>query len=156
MAFRALDPSPRSLPDRRSRLATGPGEQASVRVALTWWSVFTVARNCTGRPRGPGRVRALVAAPRNAAHRQAALRKRLAASPGGLVTRTLGAACRPELVALGLLVIVGLGLRVYFVSSWRPALVGFPDSGIYVEDAITGVFRVSSSLGGEGRVGWAA
>ncbi len=35
--------------------------------------------------------------------------------------RTLAAACRPELVALGLVVIVGLGLRVYFVG-WRDQL----------------------------------
>jgi len=89
-----------------------------------------------------------VAAPRNAAHRQAALRKRLEASSGGLVTRTRAAAGRRELVALGLVVLVGLGLRVYFVDSWRPALVGFPDSGIYVEDAITGVFNDPLRVGG--------
>ncbi len=52
------------------------------------------------------------------------------------------------MVALGVVVVVGLGLRLYFVSGWRPALVGFPDSGIYVEDAITGVFNDPLRVGG--------
>jgi len=47
----------------------------------------------------------------------------------------------PVMVTLGVIVLAGLGLRVYFVGSWRPALVGFPDSAIYVEDATTGVFN---------------
>jgi len=62
--------------------------------------------------------------------------------------RTRAAVREPEMVALGVIVIVGLGLRVYFVESWRPALVGFPDSGIYVEDAITGVFNDPLRVGG--------
>jgi len=62
--------------------------------------------------------------------------------------RTRVAVREPEMVALGAIVLVGLGLRLYFVDSWRPALVGFPDGGIYVEDAITGVFNDPLRVGG--------
>ncbi len=40
------------------------------------------------------------------------------------------------LVALAALLGLGLLLRIYFLLVWRPALTGFPDSGIYFEGAV--------------------
>lgn len=61
---------------------------------------------------------------------------------------TRAGAGQPAMIALGLVVVVGLGLRVYFVYSWRPALVGFPDSAVYVNDAIGGIFNGPLRVGG--------
>jgi hypothetical protein len=54
----------------------------------------------------------------------------------------------PELIVLGFLLITGLALRVYFYERWRPALTGFPDSSIYIQDAITGIFNDPLRVGG--------
>jgi hypothetical protein len=48
---------------------------------------------------------------------------------------------RPTTIALGAIVLAGLALRLYFMVQWRPALVGFPDTSIYLMDAQTGVFN---------------
>lgn len=62
--------------------------------------------------------------------------------------RAAVAARRPETIALGLVFLAGLALRLYFIDRWRPALVGFPDSAIYIEDALTGVFNNPLRVGG--------
>jgi hypothetical protein len=54
----------------------------------------------------------------------------------------------PETLALAAIVLLGLALRLYFMRQWRPALVGFPDTAIYIEDAITGVFNNPLRVGG--------
>lgn len=55
---------------------------------------------------------------------------------------------RPETIALALIVLAGLLLRLYFVQRWRPALVGFPDTSIYLMDAQTGIFNNPLRVGG--------
>lgn len=35
---------------------------------------------------------------------------------------------RPATIGLGVIVLAGLLLRIYFMVQWRPALVGFPDT----------------------------
>jgi hypothetical protein len=45
------------------------------------------------------------------------------------------AADHPELAALAVLLVVGAILRIYFLVQWRPALVGYSDSGIYFMSA---------------------
>jgi hypothetical protein len=40
------------------------------------------------------------------------------------------------LVALGLLLIAGAALRVWFLLVWSPAVTGYSDSGIYFQDAV--------------------
>jgi 4-amino-4-deoxy-L-arabinose transferase-like glycosyltransferase len=62
--------------------------------------------------------------------------------------RARAAARRPESIALGLVFLAGLVLRVYFYEHWRPALTGFPDSSIYIQDAISGVFNDPLRVGG--------
>jgi 4-amino-4-deoxy-L-arabinose transferase-like glycosyltransferase len=49
---------------------------------------------------------------------------------------------------LGLVFLAGLALRLYMRTQWRPALIGFPDSSIYIEDAITGIFNDPLRVGG--------
>ncbi len=51
------------------------------------------------------------------------------------------------MIALGLILLAGLVLRLYFIEQWRPALVGFPDTAIYVEDARTGIFNDPLRIG---------
>lgn len=55
---------------------------------------------------------------------------------------------RPEMIALGAIVVVGLLLRLYFIVQWRPALVGFPDTTVYVQDAHAGIFNNPLRVGG--------
>ena len=55
--------------------------------------------------------------------------------------RVLAAARRPEVIALAAITALGIALRVYFVVRWRPALVGFPDTGSYISSAIAGIFN---------------
>jgi hypothetical protein len=62
--------------------------------------------------------------------------------------RTRAAVRRPEMIALGLIVLVGLVLRLYFLEQWRPALVGCPDTTIYVQDARAGIFNDPLHVGG--------
>lgn len=62
--------------------------------------------------------------------------------------RIRAAARRPEMIALGLIVLLGLALRLYFIEQWRPALVGFPDTTIYVQDARAGIFNDPLHIGG--------
>jgi hypothetical protein len=62
--------------------------------------------------------------------------------------RIRAAARRPEMIALGLIVLLGLALRLYFIEQWRPALIGFPDTTIYVQDARTGIFNDPLHIGG--------
>ena len=66
----------------------------------------------------------------------------------GWPSRVALAARRPEIVVLGIVFLVGLVLRLYLFERWRPALVGFPDSAIYIEDALTGVFNNPLRVGG--------
>ena len=47
---------------------------------------------------------------------------------------------RPELLALGVLLILGLAARIYFTLVWRPAITGYSDSGIYFQDAYQGIW----------------
>ena len=47
---------------------------------------------------------------------------------------------RPELTALGVLLLIGLVLRIYFIFIWRPAITGYSDSGIYFQDAYQGIW----------------
>jgi hypothetical protein len=42
---------------------------------------------------------------------------------------------RPTLIVLGVLLAVGLTLRLLLVVAWRPALLGYPDSSVYLEAA---------------------
>ena len=51
-------------------------------------------------------------------------------------------------IALGVVFLVGLALRLYFIWRWRPALIGFPDTSIYIEDALTGIFNDPLRVGG--------
>ena len=44
------------------------------------------------------------------------------------------------LVALAALLIAGLALRVWLTLVWRPAFVGYSDSGIYFEDVVRSVW----------------
>jgi len=76
------------------------------------------------------------------------MRARAQAKLWGCVTGVRVMARRPEIVVLGVVVLVGLGLRLYFVEAWRPALVGFPDSAVYVNDAIGGIFDGPLRVGG--------
>jgi hypothetical protein len=62
--------------------------------------------------------------------------------------RARAAARQPHAIALGLVFLAGLALRLYFRSQWRPALIGFPDTSIYIEDAITGIFNDPLRVGG--------
>ncbi|HEX3391762.1 MAG TPA: hypothetical protein VHS55_04305 [Solirubrobacteraceae bacterium] len=55
---------------------------------------------------------------------------------------------RPEMLALAAVTLLGLALRLYFIERWRPALIGFPDTSIYVQDALTGVFNDPLRVGG--------
>jgi hypothetical protein len=51
---------------------------------------------------------------------------------------------RAERVALALLVgllAAGAALRLGLMLAYRPAFVGFPDVGIYIDSARTGVFK---------------
>ena len=72
--------------------------------------------------------------------------RRLPASPRRPVPGELSR--RPELIALAVIVLAGLALRVLFIVSWRPGLVGFPDSPIYIQDAISGIFSGPLRVGG--------
>jgi hypothetical protein len=58
----------------------------------------------------------------------------------GLASRTAWLRRDPALAALGVLLILGLAARVYFVLVWRPAITGYSDSGIYFQDAYAGVW----------------
>lgn len=62
--------------------------------------------------------------------------------------RARAAARHPEMIALAVIFLLGLALRLYFMRQWRPALVGFPDSAIYIQDATTGVFNDPLRVGG--------
>ena len=55
---------------------------------------------------------------------------------------------RPEAIVLGVLSLAGLALRIYFFDRWRPGLVGFPDTLIYVQDARIGIFNDPLHVGG--------
>ncbi len=67
---------------------------------------------------------------------------------GGLAGPYPGAARQPVYIALGVVFLVGLALRLYFIWRWRPALIGFPDTSIYIEDALTGIFNDPLRVGG--------
>lgn len=58
------------------------------------------------------------------------------------------AARRPETIALAVIILAGLLLRIAFVIQWRPALIGVPDSAVYIEDARTGIFNDPLRVGG--------
>ncbi len=58
------------------------------------------------------------------------------------------AARRPETIALAVIILAGLALRIAFVIQWRPALIGFPDAAVYIEDARTGIFNDPLRVGG--------
>ena len=62
--------------------------------------------------------------------------------------RVRAAARQPVYIALGVVFLVGLALRLYFIWRWRPALIGFPDTSIYIEDALTGIFNDPLRVGG--------
>jgi hypothetical protein len=47
---------------------------------------------------------------------------------------------RVTIAALVVLLIVGISLRVYFMTVWRPALLGFTDSTVYLKDAFVSTF----------------
>lgn len=65
-----------------------------------------------------------------------------------LPTRIYIAARRPAIILLGLILLTGLALRLYFIEQWRPALVGFPDTTIYIQDALSGIFNNPLRVGG--------
>jgi hypothetical protein len=46
----------------------------------------------------------------------------------------------PDYAVLGVLLVVGLALRVYFTFAWHPALTGYSDSGIYFEGGVQSVW----------------
>jgi hypothetical protein len=46
----------------------------------------------------------------------------------------------PWLVVLAAVLAIGFLLRLYFTLRWRPALVNYSDSGIYIQDAYSGGF----------------
>jgi 4-amino-4-deoxy-L-arabinose transferase-like glycosyltransferase len=77
----------------------------------------------------------------------AATRATRAAAPRA-VAHARSSARRPETIAAAVIVLAGLVLRIAFVKQWRPALIGYPDSGIYIEDAITGIFNNPLREGG--------
>lgn len=52
------------------------------------------------------------------------------------------------MIALGVVLVAGLALRLYLYERWRPALTGFPDSSIYIQDAISGIFNDPLRVGG--------
>ncbi len=58
------------------------------------------------------------------------------------------AARRPETIALGVIMLAGLLLRIAFVIQWRPALIGFPDAAVYIQDARVGIFNDPLRVGG--------
>lgn len=58
------------------------------------------------------------------------------------------AARRPETIALAVIILAGLLLRIAFVLQWRPALIGFPDAAVYIDDARTGIFNDPLRVGG--------
>jgi hypothetical protein len=64
------------------------------------------------------------------------------------LTRARTAARQPHAIVLLLVCLAGLALRLYMREQWRPALIGFPDSSIYIEDAITGIFNDPLRVGG--------
>jgi hypothetical protein len=67
----------------------------------------------------------------------AARRRRFAASGR---RRLRLARASPAIWALAVITVLGAGLRVYFLYQYRPALLGFPDSVVYVIDAHQGLF----------------
>jgi hypothetical protein len=46
----------------------------------------------------------------------------------------------PWLVVFGAVLAIGVLLRLYFTLRWRPALVNYSDTGIYIQDAYSGGF----------------
>jgi hypothetical protein len=66
------------------------------------------------------------------------------------VDRVRTAARDPVMVALALIVGLGVALRLYFLLRWRPALVGFPDTAIYVSSAHSDVFELPLRVDGYG------
>lgn len=64
------------------------------------------------------------------------------------LTHLRAAARQPHTIALALVFLAGLALRLDMRAQWRPALLGFPDSSIYIEDAITGIFNDPLRVGG--------
>src|SRR3954451_2231717 len=55
------------------------------------------------------------------------------------------------LLAFGAVLAVGALLRMLFMYGWRPALVGFPDSNVYLTDAALDPFANASRPAGYGR-----
>lgn len=46
----------------------------------------------------------------------------------------------PDYAGLGVLLLVGLALRAYFVVIWHPAITGYSDSGIYFQGGVQSVW----------------
>lgn len=68
--------------------------------------------------------------------------------PRKLLKDTRAAARRPAMIVLWIIVAVGLLLRIYFIRQWRPALIGFPDTSVYILDAHLGIFFDPLRIGG--------
>ena len=51
---------------------------------------------------------------------------------------------RAPLIALGLLVLAGLAVRIWLTAAWRPAFLGYPDTGTYLLIAANGPFFADS------------
>jgi 4-amino-4-deoxy-L-arabinose transferase-like glycosyltransferase len=58
----------------------------------------------------------------------------------GWVSSSRAALRRGPIIALCVVFLVGLALRLYFMHQWLPALIGFPDSSVYIVSARHGVF----------------
>jgi hypothetical protein len=90
----------------------------------------------------------MVALPSELRGRAGEGRRRLEEYLRALPARTRGAGHRPEIIALAAIPFVGLILRLLFIVQWRPALVGYPDTTIYVQDARAGIFDGPLRVGG--------
>ncbi len=55
---------------------------------------------------------------------------------------------QPATLALIAILCAGIALRVLFLLAWRPALVGFPDTPVYLEDAYRGIFALPLRVAG--------
>jgi hypothetical protein len=64
-----------------------------------------------------------------------------ASSPARLASALVGRArAHPAAAALAALLVVGLGLRLYLMLVWRPAITGYSDSGIYFQGGVQSVW----------------
>lgn len=77
-------------------------------------------------------------------------RARARAHAAAWPARVRASARDPVTIALAAIVVIGIALRLFFMLRWRPALIGFPDSAIYVIGAHGDVYSPPLRVDGYG------